>query len=116
MKSVVQMTRRSFIKAAAVAAGYAVLGFNLTREAVAAGLDFLSARQKGVYDTDANAKIYPVRKSQDNPMVRKIYDKKQGFLHDGPCGHQSHELLHTHYTDRSPAVKALKDKGTKLKV
>lgn len=116
MKNVVQITRRSFIKATAVAAGYAVLGFNLTREAVAAGVDFLTARQKGVYATDANAKVYPVRKSQDNPMVRKIYDKKTGFLHDGPCGHKSHELLHTHYHDRSPAVKALKDKGIKLKV
>ena len=111
MKSVVQMTRRSFIKAAAVAAGYAVLGFNLTKEAVAAGLDLLSARQKGVYDTDANAKVYPVRKSQDNPMVRKIYDKKQGFLHDGPCGHKSHELLHTHLYRSQPRREGIQGQG-----
>ncbi len=114
MKNVVQMTRRSFIRAMGLAAGYAVLGFNLTREAVAASMEFVGLRQKAVYEADANT--YKYRKSQDNPMVKKIYDKKTGFLTGGPCGHKSHELLHTRYTDRSAGVKALKDKGTKLKI
>ena len=108
------MTRRSFIKAAGLAAGYALLGFNFTREAVAATMDFVGLRQKSVYEADA--KSYKIRKSQDNPMVKKIYDKKTGFLADGPCGHKSHELLHIHYTDRSARIKALKDSGVKLKV
>jgi len=47
-------------------------------------------------------------------MVMKLY-AKDGFLHGGPCGHKAHELLHTHYIDRSMAVKALKAKGIKLK-
>ena len=47
-------------------------------------------------------------------MVKKLYDHKDGFLHDGPCGHMSHHLLHTHYDDRSARIAALKAKGVKL--
>lgn len=114
MKDVSQMTRRSFIKVLGLAAGYAVVGFNLTKQAAAATLEFVGLRQKAVYDADA--KVYKLRKSQDNPMIKKIYDKHKGFLHDGPCGHKSHELLHTHYRDRSAGIKTLKDSGIKLKV
>jgi ferredoxin hydrogenase small subunit len=114
MKDVSQMTRRSFIKVLGLATGYAMVGFNLTKQAVAATMDFVGLRQKAVYGADE--KVYKLRKSQDNPMVKKIYDKHTGFLHDGPCGHKSHELLHTAYHDRSSSVKALKDSGVKLKV
>ena len=114
MKNLSQMTRRSFIKVLGLAAGYSMVGFNLTRQAVAATIEFVGLRQKAVYEADE--KVYKLRKSQDNPMVKKIYDKQKGFLHDGPCGHKSHELLHTHYHDRSSSVKALKDSGIKLKI
>lgn len=109
-----KMNRRGFIKACGVMAGYAVLGVNMTSQAVASVMDFVGLRQKSVYDADANPKVYKLRKSQDNPMVKKIYDHKKGFLHEGPCGHMSHHLLHTHYIDRSARVKALKAKGFKL--
>lgn len=112
MSSIATMTRRGFLKTAGIVAGYSVLGLNLTREACAAAMDLVGLRQKSVYETDA--KVYKIRKSQDNPMVQKIYDHEHGFLHDGPCGHMSHHLLHTHYVDRSARVKALKDKGFKL--
>ncbi|MBI9080686.1 MAG: iron hydrogenase small subunit [Pseudodesulfovibrio sp.] len=108
------MNRRGFIKTCGVMAGYAVLGLNMTKEAVSASMDFVGFRQKSVYAADANPKIYKLRKSQDNPMITKIYDKKTGFLHEGPCGHMSHHLLHTHYVDRSAKVAALKAKGFKL--
>lgn len=110
--SIVKMNRRGFMKACGLMAGYAVLGVNVTKEACAAAMEFVGIRQKSVYDADAN--IYKIRKSQDNPMIAKIYDKKNGFLHEGPCGHTSHHLLHTHYVDRSSKVKALKAKGVKL--
>lgn len=109
-----KMNRRGFIKACGVMAGYAVLSVNMTSLAVASVMDFVGLRQKSVYDADANPKVYKLRKSQDNPMVKKIYDHEKGFLHDGPCGHMSHHLLHTHYIDRSARVKALKAKGFKL--
>lgn len=38
----------------------------------------------------------PIRKSHENPEVKKIYED---FLHE-PLGHKSHELLHTHYHDK----------------
>ncbi len=109
-----KLSRRSFIKAAGVMAGYAVLGVNVAKEAVASAMDFVARRQNSVYAADADKDIYKYRKSQDNPMVVKIYDPKKGFLHDGPCGHESHHLLHTHYYDRSSKLEALKKKGISL--
>ncbi len=108
----VSISRRGFLMAAGVTAGYAALGAPVIRLAGAAENDFVGARQKSVYNADA--KIYKIRKSQDNPMVLKLYGAKDGFLHDGPCGHMSHHLLHTHYIDRSTQVAALKDKGFQL--
>ncbi|ADU61327.1 MAG: iron hydrogenase small subunit [Pseudodesulfovibrio sp.] len=109
-----KMNRRAFIKTCGIMTGYAVLGLNLAKEAAADVMDFVGLRQKSVYATDANPKIYKLRKSQDNPMIKKLYDHKDGFLHDGPCGHMSHHLLHTHYIDRSAKAAALKSKGFKL--
>ncbi|SDL06227.1 ferredoxin hydrogenase small subunit [Maridesulfovibrio ferrireducens] len=109
-----KMKRRSFLKACGVMTGYAVLSMNIATEAMASVMSFVGLRQKSVYAADANSKIYKYRKSQNNPMIAKIYNKKNGFLHDGPCGHKSHELLHTHYIDRSAKLSALKAKGYKF--
>jgi len=105
--------RRFFLKATAACAVLAAAGVRTIGVARAAAMDFVGKRQQGVYAADA--KVYALRKSQDNPMITKIY-AKDGFLADGPCGHNSHELLHTHYTDRSAGIAALKAKGVKLKV
>ncbi|UCH65909.1 MAG: iron hydrogenase small subunit [Ignavibacterium sp.] len=43
----------------------------------------------------------PVRKSHENENVTTLYDK---FLTEGPCGHLSHKLLHTHYTKRGKYI------------
>ncbi len=51
-------------------------------------------RAKAIYDED---KSLPVRKSHENRHVTDIYKE---FLTDGPCGHISHKLLHTHYVKR----------------
>lgn len=110
-----KMNRRSFIKACGIMAGYTVLSVNMAKTAVAATMNFVGLRQKSVYDTDANSKVYKLRKSQDNPMIAKIYDHEHGFLHEGPCGHMSHQLLHTHYIDRSANLAALKAKGFSFK-
>lgn len=52
------------------------------------------ARAKAIYEEDENM---PLRKSHLNPVVAKIYEE---FLTEGPCGHKSHKLLHTKYTER----------------
>jgi NADH-quinone oxidoreductase subunit G/[NiFe] hydrogenase diaphorase moiety small subunit len=56
------------------------------------------ARARAIYQEDRD---YNIRKSHDNPAVWDLYEK---FLTDGPCGHQSHKLLHTHYTARGKYI------------
>lgn len=53
------------------------------------------ARMKAIYDVD---KAMPIRKSHENPAVQTLYKEFLGQ----PLSHKSHELLHTHYTERSP--------------
>ena len=55
-------------------------------------------RAEAIYKEDAEL---PLRKSHENTHVQFIYEK---FLTDGPCGHKSHELLHTHYTKRGKYI------------
>lgn len=55
-------------------------------------------RAKAIYDEDSSL---PVRKSHENRHVVEIYDE---FLTDGPCGHISHKLLHTHYVKRGKYI------------
>ena len=56
------------------------------------------ARAKAIYAEDS---AYPIRKSHENPAVLELYTK---FLTEGPCGHKSHKLLHTHYTPRGKYI------------
>ena len=55
-------------------------------------------RAKAIYDEDNSL---PVRKSHENRHVTDIYKE---FLTDGPCGHLSHKLLHTHYVKRGKYI------------
>jgi NADH-quinone oxidoreductase subunit G/[NiFe] hydrogenase diaphorase moiety small subunit len=55
-------------------------------------------RAKAIYDEDNSL---PVRKSHENRHVTDIYNE---FLTDGPCGHISHKLLHTHYVKRGKYI------------
>lgn len=50
-------------------------------------------RLKAIYKEDEGKEL---RKSHENPFIRKLYEE---FLKE-PLGHKSHELLHTHYTRR----------------
>ncbi len=55
-------------------------------------------RAEAIYKEDEQL---PVRKSHENPHIKYIYEK---FILDGPCGHISHKLLHTHYTKRGKYI------------
>ncbi len=57
-----------------------------------------AARSKAIYDED---QAYEVRKSHENPAVVELYQK---FFTEGPCGHKSHDLLHTHYVARGKYI------------
>lgn len=113
MSNTLGMTRRGFMKTAGVATAVTLVNAGVFLEAEAAAVDFVGKRQASIYAADA--KVYKIRKSQDNPMITKLY-AEDGFLPEGPCGHKSHQLLHTYYYDRSADIKALKAKGVKLKV
>jgi NADH-quinone oxidoreductase subunit G len=56
-------------------------------------IDKLKKRAEAIYKEDSNKKI---RKSHENPYIKKIYDEYLGE----PYGEKAHELLHTHYVDR----------------
>jgi NADH-quinone oxidoreductase subunit G/NADP-reducing hydrogenase subunit HndD len=55
--------------------------------------DYKMRRLKAIYAEDESKAI---RKSHENPSVQSLYKE---FLHE-PCGHVSHHLLHTTYTQR----------------
>jgi len=55
--------------------------------------DIRTKRMNAIYAEDRGL---PIRKSHDNPEIKKIY---ADFL-KAPLGHKSHELLHTTYTKR----------------
>jgi iron only hydrogenase large subunit-like protein len=51
------------------------------------------ARSRAIYAEDTDS---PLRKSHENPSVKKLYEDFLGT----PNSHLAHELLHTHYTAR----------------
>ena len=56
--------------------------------------DLKSIRAKALYKED---KSLPLRKSHENPTIKKIYKE---FL-EKPGSHKAHEILHTSYKKRS---------------
>ncbi len=53
----------------------------------------IAKRREGLYAEDKGKVL---RKSHENPAVKKLYDTYLGY----PMSHKAHDLLHTHYTDR----------------
>ncbi len=60
---------------------------------VQAEVDVKALRAKALYDED---KSLPIRKSHENPVIKKLYDE----YFEKPGSHKAHELLHTHYKKR----------------
>jgi len=89
--------RRFFLKTAAAAVTYLFLGARTTVRAAGNVRDYLTARIAAVYGHDEKA---TVRRSQDNPMIEKLYDDYLG----SPVSERAEELLHAEYTDRSAGV------------
>ena len=57
-------------------------------------VEILKARSRAIYREDEGK---PIRKSHENPDIKKLYDKFLG----APLSERSEELLHTHYFDKS---------------
>jgi NADP-reducing hydrogenase subunit HndD len=60
-------------------------------------VEILKKRAAAIYREDADKTL---RKSHENPYIVKLYNE---FLGE-PCGHLSHELLHTHYFDKKKKI------------
>ena len=58
-------------------------------------VDLKALRAKALYDNDANK---PVRKSHENPLLKKIYEE---YFDGKPGSHKAHEVLHTTYVARN---------------
>ena len=56
-------------------------------------IDLREERAKAIYEEDVEM---PIRKSHENPRVKKLYDE----YFEKPGSHKAHELLHTHYAKR----------------
>lgn len=56
-------------------------------------MEIIKKRQAAIYQED-KSKI--LRKSHDNPFIKKLYDEYLGK----PNSHKAHDLLHTHYVPR----------------
>jgi NADP-reducing hydrogenase subunit HndD len=56
-------------------------------------IDVGKVRAAAIYDEDRSL---PIRKSHENPSVKKVYEEYLGE----PNSQKAHELLHTHYTPR----------------
>ena len=63
--------------------------------------DIIQKRMEATYREDAGK---PIRMSHENPDIQAIYKEYYGE----PCGHLSHEQLHTHYFDKSDKIEATK--------
>lgn len=60
-------------------------------------MEVIRERWASLYAEDKSKKL---RKSHDNPFIKSLYNDYLGK----PNGHLAHELLHTAYYDRKPAV------------
>lgn len=60
-------------------------------------LSILKKRTEAIYREDAGK---PIRKSHENPYIIKLYEEFLGK----PMSEKSHQLLHTHYTDKRKKI------------
>lgn len=61
--------------------------------------EFLTARQKAIYDIDAGSKL---RQSHRNPLVKAMYDN---YFGEPYSSERSHRYFHTSYSDKRRIVK-----------
>lgn len=101
--SFADFTRRQFLKVGCIACGGAIVGLRFTNKALAASKelkDYMLDRINGVYAAD---QAFPIRASQDNPQVIKLYE----VWLEHPMSHEAEQFLHMHWTDRSKGVQEL---------
>lgn len=88
------LSRRKFMAVGAAFVAVMAIPVGWFSSKIASRNDYIKARSAGLYKDDTIAKI---RVSHANPAVEKYYKEFGGQ----PLGHLSHDLLHTHFVDRT---------------
>ncbi|MGL4447218.1 iron hydrogenase small subunit HydB [Shewanella sp.] len=88
------LSRRKFMAVGAAFIAVLAIPVGWFSSRLAQRNDYIKARSRGLYQDDALATR---RVSHANPAVEKYYKEFGGE----PLGHMSHELLHTHFVDRT---------------
>ncbi|WP_025823169.1 iron hydrogenase small subunit [Shewanella marina] len=88
------LSRRRFMAVGAAFIAVMAIPVGWISSRIAKRNDYIKARSAGLYQDDAIAKI---RVSHANPAVQQYYKDFGGE----PLGHLSHDLLHTHFVDRT---------------
>ena len=88
------ISRRKFMAIGAAFIAVMAIPVGWFANKVAKRNDYIKTRSAGLYKDDATAKL---RVSHANPAVEKYYKEFGGQ----PLGHMSHDLLHTHFVDRT---------------
>ncbi|MGL4475327.1 MAG: iron hydrogenase small subunit [Shewanella sp.] len=88
------LSRRRFMAIGGAFIAVLALPIGWISNRIAKRNDYIKARAQGLYKDDAIAKL---RVSHANPAVTKYYQEFGGE----PLGHMSHDLLHTHFVDRT---------------
>ncbi|ADN76257.1 iron hydrogenase small subunit [Ferrimonas balearica DSM 9799] len=88
------LSRRKFMAVGAAFMAALALPIGWIASRIQSRNDYINARTAGLYKDDA---IAALRVSHANPAVAKYYEEFGGK----PLGHTSHELLHTHFIDRT---------------
>lgn len=94
--------RRAFLKSSMAATSMAIIGTRMTATAYAEVKDYITSRIESVYRQDTKMRF---RKSQDNPMVKKLYAENL----EHPMSEKSEHLLHAVYVDRSNGIDKIKN-------
>ena len=106
--SIVNITRRGFLKGACILSGGLLLGVRMVSKAYASVKEikgYMADRINSVYKADVED--FPVRCSQDNEQVKLMYQRFAGK----PLSHKSEEIFHTKWVDRSAGIKKLMAEG-----
>ncbi|MCE5251702.1 iron hydrogenase small subunit [bacterium] len=94
--------RRVFLKSMTIVTSMVIVGTRITVNAYAEVKDYLTSRIAAIYKHDEAMRY---RKSQDNPMVKKLYSECMSH----PMCEKSEKYLHSQYTNRSAGIDKIRN-------
>ncbi|MBQ9536916.1 MAG: iron hydrogenase small subunit [Desulfovibrionaceae bacterium] len=100
-------TRRGFLKGACILSGGLLLGIRFTGKAYAAVMEIKDTMKKRIASVYAADDRFPMKASQDNQQVIKMYKE----LYKKPLSESAHHNLHTEWFNRSASIDALRKNG-----